>query len=131
MKIKLLNGRESYWTNKGIDWNAPSRSKLQTGCKLVLMQHWITDKVGEEVRVPGNKLYFDFVNFSKKIIVEVDGKQHRKFTPFFHKNNIHQFVGSMKRDDTKQRFADINEWMMLRVQNQTELQKYLAYGGIS
>lgn len=129
MKVKSLKGRETYWTAKPIDWETDSRSKLQTSCKKALALHWIMDRVGEEVCMPGGKrLFFDFVNFTKKIIVEVDGKQHRKFNPFFHRNNIHQFVGSMRRDDEKQKFADINGWTLYRVNGVTELQKYLVYG---
>lgn len=94
-------------------------------CKQVLALHWLGDIVAEEQRMPGTKMKFDFVNFNKKIIIEVDGAQHEKINKFFHKGSVFQFLKAKKRDEQKEEFAKLNGFTLFRVKNKTELSKVL------
>ena len=70
-----------------IDWDSPSRSKIQFQTKQFLKKYWSKHIVFEEFPVAGTKLSLDFYNANKKIAVEVQGKQHTKYVPFFHGKN--------------------------------------------
>lgn len=83
-----------------IDWNKASASIAQTNAKKFLQKYWSADRVCEEFRVPGSRLRIDFINFSKKIVLEVSGQQHEKFVEFYHKNRLN-FLKSIKRDVKK------------------------------
>lgn len=125
MKVKTLKGRDYYWKPNKIDWEADSLSKFQKDCKNILAMYWLGDIVAEEQMLPGTKMHFDFVNFTKKIILECDGPQHQAFNPFFHKKNIFNFVGGLKRDEQKNKFAELNGFIMVRVKTPVELSQYM------
>ena len=44
----------------------------------------------------------------RKLAVEVQGKQHKSFTPFFHKTKS-SFDNQLKRDEEKAFFCQLNE----------------------
>lgn len=126
MKVKSLRGQTVNWKPKLIDWEKPSTaSNIQNECKKVLALYWCTDVVAEEQLLPGTKLRLDFVNFSKKIIVEVQGEQHSKFNKFFHNNSILNFAKSLQRDEKKREFADLNGLTFIEVKTTEELHKIL------
>ena len=67
-----------------VDWESPSRSKLQTSVKKILREVWRGDRVYEEFPVAGTKMTIDFYNATQEVAIEVDGKQHiqsNKFSP--------------------------------------------------
>lgn len=125
MKVKGLNGKSYFWRCKGIDWEGKSRSNLQKECKAILGLYWNGDVVAEEQNVPGTKMKFDFVNFSKKIVLEVSGGQHFTYNKHFHKNNIFEFVGSLGRDQKKRDFAEKNGFTFVEVKTPEELNRVL------
>lgn len=125
MKVKGFNNKTYFWKPKLIKWEAKSKSKLQKDCKDILALFWKLDVVGEEQNVPSSKMHFDFVNFSKRIIVEADGEQHRKYNKFFHNKNIFNFVDSMKRDELKEKFAKENNFILIRIKSANELNRAL------
>lgn len=126
MKVKGLRGQSVFWKPKLINWDKPSTaSNIQNECKKVLALYWLGDIVAEEQLLPGTKLRFDFVNFSKKIIVEVQGEQHSKLNKFFHNNNVFNFVSSLKRDEKKREFAALNNITYIEVKTVVELHKHL------
>ncbi len=127
MKVKSLRGKSVFWKPNLIDWDTPSTaSNIQNECKQILALYWTTDIVAEEQLLPGTKLRLDFVNFSKKIIVEVQGEQHSKFNKFFHNNNVFNFSQSLKRDEKKRQFADLNGLTFIEVKTTEELHKILV-----
>ncbi len=126
MQIIDLRGRRRSLKIKPIDWTKKSRSQFQKDCKDLLRIHWDGDVVGEEVAVPGTMMKMDFVNLSKKIILEVDGQAHRKFNKFFHNNNIHNFISSLKRDESKEKFAKLNGFELVRITSMADIHRYLA-----
>jgi hypothetical protein len=98
-----------------IDWDGKSRSKIQYNAKQFLKKYWINHIVFEEFPVAGTKLSLDFYNANKKIAVEVQGKQHTKYVPFFHGKNKINYINQLKRDQDKLKFCEINEIELVEV----------------
>lgn len=61
----------------------------------------------EEVSLPGSGLYLDIFLPSASLAIEVHGRQHYEFVPFFHKCKA-DFLIARKRDRQKQEWCDIN-----------------------
>jgi len=90
VKFKTLNGKERLLKNAKkyiINWEAKSKSNIQWRVKQFLFPYWKHDVVFEELRVVGSRLSLDFFNANKKIAVEVQGKQHQSYNPYFHGSN--------------------------------------------
>lgn len=104
-------------SNYLIDWDKKSRSKPQTLVKDFLFVFWRNDCVCEEFRVPGSLLRCDFVNFTKKIIIEVSPEQHISFNKFFHHNRL-GFLNSLKRDFAKEEWAKTNSFYFCHINNE-------------
>ncbi len=103
------NGREKYKniSSNKIVWEKKSRSNIQFEVKQFLKSFWYYDLVYEEMPVIGSKMSLDIVNVSKKIAVEVHGRQHDKFVPFFHVNR-NNFRRQIERDFSKEEWCQIN-----------------------
>lgn len=91
-----------------IQWNEPSRSKLQFKVKQLLQAVWDFDIVFEEFPVFGTKMRVDFLNMTKKKAVEVNGPQHDKFNKFFHDDSRIKFLAGIKRDMLKYQWLEKN-----------------------
>ena len=98
-----------------IDWDAPSRSKIQFEAKQFLKKYWQNHIVFEEFPVAGTKLSLDFYNANKKIAVEVQGKQHTKYVPFFHGKNKINYINQLKRDNDKLKFCELNDIELVEI----------------
>lgn len=98
-----------------VDWDAPSRSKIQFHTKQFLKRYWKSHIVFEEFPVAGSKLSLDFYNANKKIAVEVQGKQHTKYVPFFHGKNKINYINQLKRDNDKLKFCEMNEIKLIEI----------------
>tara|TARA_R100000152_G_C6705903_1_gene134504 strand:+ start:429 stop:833 length:405 start_codon:yes stop_codon:yes gene_type:complete len=92
-----------------IDWDAPSKSKIQASVKNFLKKYWEHDIVFEEFPLVGTRMTFDFYNATKNIVIEVQGKQHTKYISFFHGNSKINYLKQLKRDQDKLKFCEINE----------------------
>lgn len=90
-----------------IDWDRESKSKLQFRFKQLFKKYWIAHRVYEEFPVYGTRQRVDFINFSLNIAIEVNGQQHDKFVPHFHKN-AQGFIKSLRLDREKQEWLDLN-----------------------
>tara|TARA_B100000989_G_scaffold102200_1_gene74686 strand:+ start:1777 stop:2187 length:411 start_codon:yes stop_codon:yes gene_type:complete len=128
MRFKTLTGAErtvkkarSYL----IDWDGESRSKIQFQAKQFLKKHWSNHIVFEEFPVAGTKLSLDFYNANKKIAVEVQGKQHTKYVPFFHGSNKINYLNQLKRDRDKLKFCEINNIQLVEIYDGDKLNKSL------
>ena len=128
MRFKTLTGAErtvkkarSYL----IDWDGQSRSKIQFQAKQFLKKHWINHIVFEEFPVAVTKLSLDFYNANKKIAVEVQGKQHTKYVPFFHGSNKINYLNQLKRDRDKLKFCEINNIQLVEIYEGDKLNKSL------
>lgn len=118
MKIPLYNLKgklvKATFQKYRINWNTESASSYQTAVKKFLRQYWCTCLVCEEFRIPGTKLRTDFLNFTKKIAVEVHGEQHYEFNPFFHKNR-ENYKMSFSRDSSKEEWYSLNNFELLEI----------------
>jgi hypothetical protein len=110
VKFKTLYGRT---VSKNcfrylIDWDKPSRSKIQFRVKQLLKPFWIAHIVFEEFPVVGTRLKIDFFNATRRLAIEFNGPQHDTFNPFFHNNSRTRFVDSMDRDCQKAKWLALN-----------------------
>ena len=118
MKFKTLTGRlrtVSRTNRYLIDWDAKSKSLLQAKVKAFLRDHWRNDVVFEEFPLAGTKMSFDFFNASKKIMIEVQGNQHQRYTPFFHNKNKANFLSQLRRDKDKHHFCKLNDISLIEI----------------
>jgi hypothetical protein len=72
--------------------------------------------------VAGTRLRFDFYNANKKIAVEINGAQHTKYVPFFHKRRSN-FVSQIRRDQQKIDFCELNDIKLVEIYSEEELNK--------
>ena len=98
-----------------IDWDKPSRSQFQFKIKQFLKQYWRTHVVTEEFPVYGTRLKVDFINFTKRIAIEVNGSQHSKFNSFFHNNSRLDYLKSIKRDVKKAEWLEMNSIKLIEL----------------
>lgn len=128
MRFKTLTGSirtVKKAKNYLIEWDSASRSKIQYNAKQFLKKYWSKHIVFEEFPVAGTKLSLDFYNANKKIAVEVQGKQHTKYVPFFHGKNKINYLNQLKRDRDKLQFCEINDIQLVEIYDGDELNEKL------
>jgi len=128
MRFKTLTGSirtVKKAKNYLIEWDSGSRSKIQYNAKQFLKKYWSKHIVFEEFPVAGTKLSLDFYNANKKIAVEVQGKQHTKYVPFFHGKNKINYLNQLKRDRDKLQFCEINDIQLVEIYDGDELSEKL------
>jgi hypothetical protein len=101
-----------------INWDGKSRSKPQFEVKQFLKKYWITSVCYEEFPVYGTLMRIDLFNANKKIAVEVNGKQHGEFNPFFHNNSRLNYLNSLKRDHNKWKWLELNNIQLLEIEEE-------------
>jgi len=128
MRFKTLTGATrtvKKAKNFLIDWDGKSRSKIQYNAKQFLKKYWNNHIVFEEFPVAGTKLSLDFYNANKKIAVEVQGRQHTKYVPFFHGKNKINYLNQLKRDQDKLNFCELNDIQLVEIYDGDELSEKL------
>ena len=128
MRFKTLTGATrtvKKAKNFLIDWEGSSRSKIQYNTKQFLKKYWSNHIVFEEFPVAGTKLSLDFYNANKKIAVEVQGKQHTKYVPFFHGKNKINYINQLKRDQDKLKFCELNDIQLVEIYDGDEVNEKL------
>ena len=126
MKFKTLNGKERLLKNAKkyiINWEAKSKSNIQWNVKQLLFPYWRYDVVFEEMRIVGSRLSLDFYNANKKVAVEVQGKQHQTYNPYFHGSNRQNWLSQLKRDDLKLQFCLTNGIKLVEIYERDTLSK--------
>lgn len=98
-----------------IDWEGPSRSKIQFKTKQFLKAFWKNHIVYEEFPVYGSLLKVDILNVTRKIAVEVHGPQHSSYSKFFHGESRLNYLKSIKRDVQKENWLDLNKIFLVEV----------------
>ena len=98
-----------------IKWNKKSRSKIQFKVKQFLKKYWENQIVYEEFPVYGSRMTVDIVNATKKIAIEVQGRQHKEFNKFFHKTRGN-YLESIKRDYIKREWLEKNGFVLIEVE---------------
>lgn len=125
MLFKTLTGSQKRVARPNkylVDWDGKSRSKIQFAGKQFLKKYWTSHVIFEEFPVAGTRLKFDFYNANKKIAVEINGEQHVKFVPFFHKRRSN-FVSQIRRDQQKIDFCELNNIKLIEIYSEKELTK--------
>lgn len=116
MRLKNIYGKLVYKNvrSKLIDWDGKSRSKVQRQVKKFLKDYWSKCIVYEEFPVYGSRMSVDILNATKKIAVEVQGRQHDEYNKFFHKNKIN-YLYSMERDFNKKKWLEQNDFQLVEI----------------
>jgi hypothetical protein len=128
MKFKTIHGglkRVPKVRNYLIDWDAESKSKIQFKTKQFIKDFWYNNLVFEEFPVAGTRLSLDFYNATKKIAIEVQGAQHRKYVPHFHGGHKSNYIDQLRRDKQKLEFCEINGIHLMEVYDGDVLDKSL------
>ena len=117
MKVKGLNGRDynlSLNKYKVYKDDLKKKSKYHVRARNVLSELFSGYNVLEEVKLPGSTashrrsvLYLDFFIPNLMIAVEVHGRQHYEFVPYFHKSKV-GFLKSLARDEDKKDWCELN-----------------------
>jgi hypothetical protein len=93
------------------------KSKLQTQVQHKLVKKWPLYTVLEEFKVPGSRLTVDFFIPVLKLVVEVQGKQHKEHTDFFHGDRLFskKFVKQKQNDMIKAQWAASNGFSLVEI----------------
>jgi hypothetical protein len=101
-----------------------SKSHLQFSCGQILREKFPLSPLLEEVYLTQQKLYFDFLLPTLKLVFEINGRQHDTYIPFFHKNKKN-FFSSKQRDSNKQILCEINNFALYNITDEEELKRIL------
>ena len=103
MRLYNIYGRlVNYNVNKYlINWTGKCRSDIQFFVKTFLRPYWQSQIVYEEFTVYGSILKVDILNATRKIGIEIQGKQHYNFNKHFHNNSSAKYLQSIKNDYKK------------------------------
>lgn len=115
--LKLGSGRivNVNVTKKPINWEKPSCSKIQTTAKKFLKSYWQSHICCEEFVIPGSRMRVDFINFTRKLAVEVSPQSHHgEYNPFFHKTRA-GYRDSIKRDWHKLEWLEKNGFKLIEL----------------
>jgi len=111
--------RESKWPVKA---EAACKSNLQYRVGQIIKNKYPLDPILEDITLPKSRLSLDFFLPMRKLAVEVQGKQHKKFTPFFHKTKS-SFDDQLKRDEEKEFFCQLNEIDLVYIYSEEDATK--------
>lgn len=116
MKQKTITGRlkDIPTTPYLVDFADDQGSQFSADVLDFLYPYWKHDVILAEWPVAGTRLRYDFVNLSKKIVVETDGIQHTQFSDHFHGSRA-KYLHQIKNDLLKDRIAEINGFKMVRI----------------
>jgi len=107
MKVVGLDGR-SYSLDLSGHGESSNPSAPHLEARQLLAGFYPLDRRLEEVVLPGtNGLRADFLVPSRRLVVEVQGRQHGEYVPHFHRDAA-GYLRSVGRDDRKRRWAELN-----------------------
>lgn len=117
MTFKTLTGRLKSIPVKPylVCWDCDQGSKFAAEILDFLYRYWRHDVVVAELPVAGTKMSYDYVNLSKKIVVECDGQQHDSYVPGHFHNTRADYLAQIKRDLAKDKAAELNDFKMVRI----------------
>lgn len=113
-QVKGLNGRIYNWNLSSYSEPNTNRSKLACKGLDVLKKIFPFDIILEEVFLPGCGLFADFYIHSRRLMIEVDGRQHHAHTSFFYKTKLDFFLAK-KRDRLKEEWCSLNQIKIIRL----------------
>jgi len=128
MRVVGLNGESFNWNPAKLSYSHQNTSTYHKRVKTLLTKLFPFDKIYEEVTLLGSKymnkdLSADFYIPSIKLIVEIHGEQHYKFTSYFH-DNILEFHRGKARDKNKKQWCYVNNIKYLALKYNEDEQKW-------
>ena len=122
MRLLNINGKlqKKSVTKYLVDWDKKSRSKIQFTPQQFLKTYWKGQVVYEELPVYGTKMSVDILNATKKIAIEVQGRQHNEFNKCFHSDSRLKYLESIKRDLKKAEWLEMNDFNLIEI-NEDEI----------
>ena len=121
MKVMGLNGREY-----NLDLKKYSKQRQKCSYYHHLARELLHDMISvyniyEEVKLPGSVnpakksvLYLDFYIPNAIMGIEVNGQQHYKYVPYFHKSKA-GFLQAKARDRAKAEWCELNEITLVQL----------------
>lgn len=97
-----------------IQWDKPSKSKIQFKVKQFLKPYWRGHCCYEEFPVYQTLLKVDILNATLRIAVEVHGPQHSEYH-YFHNGHPGEYLNSIKRDMKKIGWLEKNEFKIVEI----------------
>lgn len=97
-----------------VDWDDDQDSQFSAEVLDFFEPYWQHDVVCAQVPVAGSKMSYDYVNVTKRLVLECDGRQHTSFVPHFHTNRAN-FQAQVRRDFQKDDLAERNGFTMIRI----------------
>lgn len=98
-----------------LDWDKKTRSKMQDTFKRWLRVYFPNHVIYEEVQVFGTKMSVDFLDYTAKIIYEVQGAQHQKYNSFMHGGDRMKYREQMRHDEKKREWAELNGYEFIEI----------------
>lgn len=120
MRVWGLDGREHAWALAGREVVGSAETRPRSAghlrARALLQELYPFEAALEEVPVPGARppLYLDFVLPRRRLVVEVQGEQHRRFVRLFH-GTPRGFLDQRKRDQRKVEFCERNGLALVRL----------------
>lgn len=104
-----------------------SKSALQGKTGEFLQTAFPHSNILEEFPVPGSAFHVDYFVPDRKLVIEVNGIGHDKFTPFFHgnKETSNKFAKQVRRDSLVQNWADNNGFKLVEIRTEKDLASIL------
>ena len=117
MKWKTLHGKvkEIPTACYRVDWDGEHGSRFSKSVLEFLRPYWQNHVVLAEYPVAGGNMRFDFVNITRRIVIETDGIQHDQYNAHFHRGSEHVYKDQIKRDLKKDDIARLNGFTMVRI----------------
>ena len=133
MKVLGLNNREYNLDLKKYIVRAndtTKKSKYHLLARKLIKETFNGYTILEEVKLPGSRdpskksaLFLDFLVPGVMMAIEVHGQQHYEYSPFFHKTKA-GFFQSLKRDEIKSDWCELNSINLVVLKYSDELEKW-------
>lgn len=106
MRITGLDGKIRRWSPRSRPRSTASKGHLR--CRSLLKRLFPSDPVLEEVALPGtNRLSADFYLPGRRLVLEINGRQHGEFVRHFHKTKM-GLARSFGNDQAKAEWCRLN-----------------------
>jgi hypothetical protein len=117
MIVRDFEGRTHRWPPTGRmphDDEVEHRSSHHLRARNLLRRLFGTQRILEEVPLPGTKLILDFFIPLQYLAIEVQGQQHYQYNPFFHGSKW-GFLQSRGNDRRKREWCEINNIRLIEL----------------
>jgi len=116
MKVIGLDGRTYGWELLQKNHTFRECSYGHERARTLIKELFPIDKIYEEEGLPGTKptLFADFIIPLRKLLIEVHGKQHYEWIPYFHTTRK-DFIDAQNRDRRKREWANINHFSYIEL----------------